>query len=190
MIRNPVGSPLAMPGGYGNPADGCTLDWAPVERRLVAASNYWLATTRPDGAPHVTPVWGVWVADALYFDGIPTALWARNTARNPAACVHLESGDEVVILDGVVEDVSAIEDAVLARAIVAQWSEKYGRLVPDPVNDGMFCLRVSRARAWTEFPADATAWTFEQPDRDGVRASTTVSSAKGNPADGHDDTAP
>ena len=179
-----------MPGGYGQPSGGRTLDWAEVERRLVAASNHWLATTRPNGAPHVTPVWGVWVRDAFYFDGIPTALWARNASRNPAACVHLESGDEVVILDGVVEDLPAIADAGLARAIVDQWSEKYGRLVPDPVNDGMYCLRVSRARAWTEFPADATTWTFVEPDRDGDREITTFSSAKGTPADGHDDTAP
>jgi hypothetical protein len=164
-----------MPGGYGQPEKGRTLDWASVERKLVSASNYWLATTRPSGAPHVTPVWGVWVDATLYFDGIPTARWARNAARNPAASAHLESGDEVVILDGVVEDVATIEDPALVRSIIDQWTEKYGRLVPDVVSNGMYCLRVTHARAWTEFPADATTWTFTEKDRDRDRGEIAAS---------------
>ncbi len=49
-----------MPEGYGVPdsSDGL-LDWSDVEARLLAAPQYWMATTRPDGRPHVVPRWGV-----------------------------------------------------------------------------------------------------------------------------------
>jgi Pyridoxamine 5'-phosphate oxidase len=40
-----------------------------------------LATTDADGTPHVRPVWGVWVARCLYFDGHPHTRWARTRAR-------------------------------------------------------------------------------------------------------------
>lgn len=157
----PQRSRLLMPAGYQVPSDETPLlPWAQVVERLERAENYWLATTRPDGRPHVTPVWGVWVMDSLYFDGIPTALWARNMARNPAIAVHLESGTDVVVLDGIGEDVATVEDHELASQIVQRWDAKYGRLTPDPAADGIFRLRLRSARAWSQFPDDATRWHF------------------------------
>jgi hypothetical protein len=134
------------------------LRWSHVVERLEQALNYWLATTRPDGRPHVTPVWGAWVEQALYFDGLATARWARNIARNPAAAIHLESGTDVVILDGVVEDL--VTDAATALRIRDVWDAKYGRLHPDPATGGIFRLRPRTARAWSQFPEDATRWRF------------------------------
>jgi hypothetical protein len=155
-----VASSLVLPPGYGESKAAKLLSWESVESKLVEAKNYWLATTGPEGRPHVTPVWGVWREAVLYFTGIPTARWARNLAENSAAAVHLESGSSVVIVDGVVVDIPAIEDQEVADYIVAQWTAKYGTLVPDPADDGMYCLQAKRARAWTDFPADATKWAF------------------------------
>lgn len=59
---------------------------------------------------------GAWVAGALYFDGIPTARWARNLVANPHAAVHRESGTDVVILDGLVEDL--VTGAEVAARII------------------------------------------------------------------------
>lgn len=156
----PQRSRLHMPAGYQAAADETLLPWSHVVERLEGAENYWLATTRPDGRPHVTPVWGVWVANALYFDGIPTALWARNMAHNPVIAVHLESGTDVVIVEGMGEDLAGVTDQALASEIVQRWDAKYGRLTPDPVADGLFRLRPLAARAWTRFPNDATRWYF------------------------------
>lgn len=150
---------LKLPKGYQVAAgkEGL-LPWARVVEWVEQALNYWLATTRPDGRPHVTPVWGAWAGGALYFDGIPTARWARNIASNPAAAIHLESGTEVVILEGVVEDV--VTDADVAARIVAAWTAKYGRLLPEPATSGIFRLRPGTARAWSQFPDDATSYRF------------------------------
>ncbi len=51
-----------VPDGYGVPEhnDGL-LNWSDVETRLLSTKNVWMATTRPDGRPHVVPRWGVWL---------------------------------------------------------------------------------------------------------------------------------
>lgn len=160
--RAPVASPAEAPPVYGFPegVDGL-LPWSYAEERLERARNYWLATTRPDGRPHVTPLWGVWVDGALYFNGLPTARWARNMAANPAVSVHLESGDEVVILEGAAEDV--VTDADTGRRVVEAWDAKYGRLHPEPATDGLFRLRPRTARAWSSGSlADGTRWRFAE----------------------------
>ena len=91
----------SMPDGYGVPdTDEGLLDWSWAVERLESALNYWFATTRPDGRPHAMPAWAVWLDGGLYFEGSPLTRRARNLAANPAVVVHLESGDEVVILEG------------------------------------------------------------------------------------------
>jgi hypothetical protein len=65
MAKNPaLSAPKAsrphMP-GYGIvPADSGDglLEWAWAVERLNRSRNYWIATARPDGRPHVAPVWG------------------------------------------------------------------------------------------------------------------------------------
>jgi hypothetical protein len=161
MHHTPESTVLSMPRHYEQASAGQQIPWSFAEHRLSNATIFWLATTRPNGSPHVTPVWGVWVDDSLYFTGIPTAAWARNLNVNANASIHLESGTEVVILDGWVEDLETVADPSIAGAIVYRWSEAYGKLVPDPVGDGMYCFRARTVRGWSRFPEDATKWTFE-----------------------------
>jgi hypothetical protein len=126
---------------------------------LERARYYWVATTRPDGRPHVTPVWGVWVDGALYVDGPPITTWGRNLKANPAISVHLESGDDVVILEGTIEDLTT--DREIGECIVADWMSKYGSLPPDPAGDGILRLRPRTARAWSsQSLEDGTRWSF------------------------------
>jgi nitroimidazol reductase NimA-like FMN-containing flavoprotein (pyridoxamine 5'-phosphate oxidase superfamily) len=81
------------------------LDWSHVDTRMREAKNYWVATTRPDGRPHVTPTWAVWHDNRLYFDGSPETRRMRNIAANPHVTVHLEDGDQAVIVEGVARPV-------------------------------------------------------------------------------------
>jgi hypothetical protein len=128
-----------MPVGYTvADADEPLLPWASVVQKLERAQNYWLATTSPEGRPHVAPLWGVSVEGALYFDGIPTARWSRNMAANRTISIHLESGADVVIIEGDGEDVESVTDDDVASRIIASWDAKYGELLPEPVSRGMF----------------------------------------------------
>jgi hypothetical protein len=41
------------------------LPWDWAQQRLVASRNYWLATMRTAGRPHMTAVWGVWLENVF-----------------------------------------------------------------------------------------------------------------------------
>jgi hypothetical protein len=154
----------AMPESYGlqRASEGRgLLAWQWAEERLENARNYWISSTRPDGRPHAAPLWGVWLRGALYFGtGRGSQKWV-NFNTNPAVVAHLESGDEVVILEGAVQE--ARDPAYLAEYIRAS-DEKYG-FQPDPgdPNTSVYKLKPEKALGWLEkdFPGSATRWIFD-----------------------------
>jgi len=152
-----------MPADYGlaaaDPAN--FLPWSWADLRLTLARNYWLGTTRPDGRPHVSPVWGVWLENALYFGTDPNSVKGKNLAANPAVAVHLESGDEVVILEGVVE---LLPDTAQLPPLDDAYAAKYNlKLSEAGANAAIWVVRPQVALAWLEhdFLNTATRWRFE-----------------------------
>ena len=158
-----------MPDGYGVPAasDGL-LAWSDVEARLVAAPQYWMATTRPDGRPHVVPRWGVWVDGRLWYDGAPTTRHAGNLRGNPACTLHLEDGWHAVIADGTSQPASP-PGLELGGRLSAAFAEKYADRGYQPEPDawegpgagGLAVFTPSKALAWFDFPKDVTRFRFE-----------------------------
>lgn len=137
------------------------LPWQHVSDRMAAARYYWISTVGPDGRPHATPVDGVWLDDQLYFGGSPATRRHRNLATNPAVCIHLESGSDVVILHG-----DAVPLGVPVQALAVRLSEatlqKYG-YGPKPEEyaaspAGTYVFRPRRVFAWKAFPKDVTRW--------------------------------
>jgi hypothetical protein len=156
-VLRTVARRTVAPAPYQLAKSGGELPWEHVVERLEKAWNYWIVTVRPDGRPHVTPIWGVWLEDHLYVDGHPRTRWSRNIAGNPQVAVHLESGSDVVILEGVVDDINTDEE--LGERIKQTWKAKYGRLEPEPVSSGILRFRPWHARAWSsEKLEDGTAW--------------------------------
>jgi hypothetical protein len=148
--------------GYGVPeSDEGLLAWSWAVERLEEARNYWVSTSRPDGRPHAMPVWGIWLEDAFFFGSARDSAKSRNLAANPAIVVHLESGDETVILEGVAEPVL---DHALEKRVDAAYGPKYG-FSPDSSGetDPWFVVRPKRAYAWIEreYPASATQFDFD-----------------------------
>jgi PPOX class probable F420-dependent enzyme len=140
---------------------GVLLPWAGVQAAMEAARNYWVSTTRPDGRPHATPVWGIWLEGVFMFAAGRSSRKSRNLAANPAVAVHLESGDDVVILEGVVEE---LEDSDLAGRYADAYEAKY-QFRPDPADPDSvtYVLRPGKAFAWREkdYPDSATRWLFD-----------------------------
>jgi hypothetical protein len=152
----PVAHHAGFP-GYTSESEAPTpLSWNWATERLREARSYWICTTSASGAPHAMPVWGVWVNGAVCFGTDPGSVKARNLARDPRLVVHLESGDEAVILHGRAEplDESAIE------TVSREYERKYD-LRPEAGGAGWFQLRPRRAFAWTESAYPRTMTRFE-----------------------------
>ena len=157
-----------VPDGYGVKEDGPFLRWADVEDWLVEATEYWLATTRPDGRPHVVPRWGVWLDDRFWYDGSPMTRHARNIAANPACALHLESGTTVTIIEGTSRPSQPIQGE-LGERLAAEYVRKYEQLGYAPAADawsgddagGMCVLTPAKGIAWSQFPSDLTRYVFD-----------------------------
>lgn len=138
------------------------LSYSDVEARLAKSRSYWICTVRPDGRPHSIPVWGFWLDGALYFGTSRLTRKARNLAHNPALSVHLESGDDVVILEGSAVAVD-IADKPTFHKLDAASRSKY-KMPVMVVPEGIFYqVRPRVILAWTEsdFPTNATRWQFK-----------------------------
>lgn len=169
MSSTPKAERPILPEGYGLPAsrEGL-LQWEQVEERLVAARHYWIASVRPDGRPHSVPRWGVWLDGAFYYDGAPSTRHVRNVEANPAVTLTLESGTEVVIVEGESYAMRAEPEGLGARLSTA-----FGKYAADdyepgpdswsgPDGGGLRVIRPHRVLAWFAFPGDCTRFTFDQ----------------------------
>jgi nitroimidazol reductase NimA-like FMN-containing flavoprotein (pyridoxamine 5'-phosphate oxidase superfamily) len=149
-----------VPALYGLKPRKQYLPWTHVRKRLASAHNYWICTTRPDGRPHSIPVWGFFFDDTLYFGTGRSTRKARNLVHNPALSIHLESGDDVVILEGTAKEVAESDKTTLAKLDSAS-SDKYKMpLMTIPNETVLYAVRPRVVLAWTErgFPKDATRW--------------------------------
>ena len=151
--------PPRVPALYGIKPRKEYLPWSHARERLTGSRNYWICTVRPDGRPHSIPVWGFWIDDALYFGTAQTTRKARNLSHNPAVSVHLESGDDVIILEGTAVEVN---DKAVFKKIDAACRTKYKMplmIIPDSV---LYCVRPRVVLAWKEndFPGTGTRWEF------------------------------
>lgn len=157
----PVAARPRIPGyGIVGEKDGRgLLPWSWAEERLAAGHNYFVATTRPDGRPHVMPVWGVWWQGAFWFSTGEKTVKARNVAANPNCTVCPERADEAVILEGVAEWVPASD------ALQPMWAAYHKKYAWDVKGSGFFAVRPRTAFGFIEkdqlFTKTATRWSFE-----------------------------
>ncbi len=152
-----------MPKDYGVPeSEEGLLPWSHVTERLSEAMHYWIGTCRPDGRPHVSPIWAVWLDGCVFFDGSPETRRGKNITRNPNITVNLESGSDVVILEGIAEDVTPDLDLRrrLSQAYTAKYAESGYSPGPETWEQGIYRVRPRRVLAWTTFPTDCTRWEF------------------------------
>jgi len=117
--------------------DARATPWAEARSGLEQAQVYWLATVRPDGRPHVTPLIAVWLDGALYFSTGERERKAQNLAHNPhcvvtTGCNALNSGLDLVV-EG--EAVRTRDEALLQR-LADCFAVKYDWLFS--VRDGAF----------------------------------------------------
>jgi PPOX class probable F420-dependent enzyme len=149
-----------MPAAYGAPDERERLPWSWAMVRLTTARNYWICTTRPDGRPHAAPVWAVWLENAVWFSTSAVSQKGRNLAADPRVVVHVESGSEVVVVEG---QAARERGGAAVEAFVDAYEAKYAWRI-DPANDdhAVHAVRPRVVHAWTEagFPRNATRFVF------------------------------
>lgn len=174
MKPTKITRPTFPPGYVGHPTS--EVSWEYVEKQLTAAKNYWLCSVRPplqaealagqaSGRPHCVPRWAVYLDGVIYYDGSPETRHARNIVQNPRVSLHLESGDEAVILEGESRPAGK-PSAQLARKLSEAYKAKYTRhgYAPEPNQwdeGGLYVFTPRQCLAWTNFMENPTKFVFE-----------------------------
>lgn len=135
--------------------------WSWASQRLAQAHTYWLATNRNGGAPHVMPVWGLWLDNSFWFSTANRSRKARNLADDPRCVISCEVGEDQVIVEGTAE---LIEDTELKRRFAEAYAPKYGwdmEGFAEPVYEVRPSMVFGLTSAGDEFASTATRWTFD-----------------------------
>jgi hypothetical protein len=168
-MAEPKASHPHWPDALKNPTQttGALKPWSWALQRLESSHNYWIATSRPDGRPHLMVVWGLWWRDAFWFTTGPQTRKARNIACTPRCVIATEKADEAVILEGVPHEIT---DRTIWKQLVEVYNGKYGGdLGPLLESSGGSVFRVQPQIAFGQdehaenFTDAVTRWTFSDP---------------------------
>src|SRR3954451_2444905 len=76
---------------------------AHIDRRLRSEPIIWLSSIRPDGRPHIVPVWFWWDGTTILIFSQPEAQKVKNLRHNSRVMLALntaDDGEDVVYLEG------------------------------------------------------------------------------------------
>jgi len=159
--KTPAGSRPYMP-GYGLPkSKKGLLPWSWAEERLEKSRQYWISTTRPDGAPHTMVIWGLWIDGAFYFSTGTTSRKAKNLAANPRCVICNDNAAEAVIVEGRAELRNLASDQGFAKRFGQLYKQKYKwdmNVSSEPVY--AVTPQVAFGMYEKKFATSATKWEF------------------------------
>jgi PPOX class probable F420-dependent enzyme len=101
-----------------------------IRDALECQDVVWLSSVRPDGGPHVVPLWFLWDGDSFLVFSKPDAQKVRNLRSNPRAMVAIgEPGLEfdVELIEAVAEVVPTPTRDVLPSAFARKYGERVAR---------------------------------------------------------------
>lgn len=136
------------------------LPWGWAVERLQKSRQYWIATTRPDGTPHLMIIWGLWFDEAFWFSTGSTSRKARNLAANPRCVIGTDDAAKAVILEGVVELIDSKRAEY--EQFVKVYEKKYKwdvREMGQPVY--RFRPKLGFGLFEKKFEQTATRWSFD-----------------------------
>ena len=97
-----------------------------IRRFLEQEPVVWLSTVRPDGRPHLVPIWFWWDGEALLVFSQPSAQKVRNLRERPS--VMLALGDAEDDFDvGMVEGIAEVLDRPTSEMLPEGHLVKYAR---------------------------------------------------------------
>ena len=100
---------------------------AHIDGRLHRELMMWLCTVRPDGRPHLVPVWFHWDGETILIFSQPNKQKLRNLQHNPNVVVALDTagqGDDVVMIEGKAELLDDPRVSAALPAFAAKYKER------------------------------------------------------------------
>ena len=97
---------------------------ARIDRLLRSEPVVWMSTVRPDGSPHLIPIWFSWDGEAILVASKPAAQKVRNIQANPVVMLALGQPDhdfDVGLLEGRAELVEAPAADLLPASHLAKY---------------------------------------------------------------------
>jgi PPOX class probable F420-dependent enzyme len=151
--------------GYGTERSSQGLiTWDQALGRLNATRTFWLATVRPDGRPHVMPVWAVFLDAALWFSSSLASRKIRNLQGDPRCTLTSEDGQHPVVVDGTAEVITDLDRiAAFLAASNAKYQVDYRIDFLDPAVNATVRVAPEWAFALDEedFTGSPTRWHFD-----------------------------
>ena len=83
-----------------------------ADSRTQTAQNMWLATVRPDGRPHLIPIWFAVQDGKWYFVTEPKSVKAQNLQHNPRVAMSLEDGSNPLVVEGIAQRVTPSAEVI------------------------------------------------------------------------------
>jgi Pyridoxamine 5'-phosphate oxidase len=150
------------------------IPWSRALEQLEASAgpSYWLATTRPDGRPHVAAVGALWVDGKIYFTTGARTRKGRNLARNANCVISISLKGLDLVIEG---RAMKVTDEATLRRLAKRYADQGW---PASVSDGALTAEYSAPSAgpppWdlyvmtpttafgvaTAEPNGATRWRF------------------------------
>jgi PPOX class probable F420-dependent enzyme len=97
---------------------------ARIDRLLRSEPVVWMSTVRPDGSPHLIPIWFSWDGEAIIVASKPNAQKVRNVRANPVVMLALGQPDEDFDV-GLLEGRAELLDVPAADVLPASHLTKY-----------------------------------------------------------------
>ena len=108
---------------------------AHIDLRLRTEPIIWLSTVRPDGRPHLVPVWYIWDRQTILCFSEPRAQKVRNLLHRNQVVLALnaeDEGEDVVIVEGEATLLPAGRVDATLPAFVAKYVRLMARIGTSP----------------------------------------------------------
>lgn len=136
------------------------LPWSWADERLRGKHIWWLATARPNGSPHLMPIWAVWLGDGVAFSTDGASAKARNIAHESRVSIVPERGTQSVIYEGIASQLESQRWPEFFAAYQEVWGIDVSGMEGSPI----FFIRPTKVFGFIDeddgFPLNATRWEF------------------------------
>ena len=112
--------------------------------RLYREHIVWLASVRPEGRPHLVPIWHVWHDGKLYISTGQHSVKMHNIRHQPRVALALPDAMDVVLVEGLAQPVPELDDELAPYFV-----EKFGwDFRKDAQYAGLVQITPTKVLAW------------------------------------------